>query len=178
MRLRKYCLRSAAHVRPHYRRQSTRPPSRNHSSRNHQRIMTSQQTPDYRNYTHADLLKRVTDLEAQLSALNTTHGRPPSSASSSVAPPKKKPRKEPKPFDPSRYSTRHIALKFAYLGGNYNGFEHHSNNKTPLPTIEEELWKALRKVKLIFPDFKGRSEEEVCWAVSYTHLTLPTKRIV
>lgn len=44
-----------------------------------------------------------------------------------------------------------IALKLAYLGKCYNGFEHHANNKTPLPTIEEELWKALNKARLISP---------------------------
>ena len=54
-------------------------------------------------------------------------------------------------FDPSKYSTRLIALKFAYLGQRYNGLEFHTNNKTPLPTVEEELWKALNKAKLIFP---------------------------
>ena len=54
-------------------------------------------------------------------------------------------------FDPSKYSTRLIALKFAYLGQRYNGLEFHSNNKTPLPTIEEELWKALNKARLVFP---------------------------
>lgn len=54
-------------------------------------------------------------------------------------------------FDPSRYNTRLIALKLAYLGKNYNGFEHHLNNTTPLPTIEEELWKAFNKARLIFP---------------------------
>jgi tRNA pseudouridine(38-40) synthase len=52
-------------------------------------------------------------------------------------------------FDPSRYSTRFIALKFAYLGQRYNGFEHHVNNITPLPTIEEVLWRALTKAKLL-----------------------------
>jgi tRNA pseudouridine38/39 synthase len=54
-------------------------------------------------------------------------------------------------FDPSKYNTRLIALKFAYLGQAYNGFEHHANNPTPLPTIEEELWKALVQTKLISP---------------------------
>lgn len=54
-------------------------------------------------------------------------------------------------FDPSKYSTRFIALKFAYLGQRYNGLEFHSNNKTPLPTVEEELWKALNKARLVFP---------------------------
>lgn len=54
-------------------------------------------------------------------------------------------------FDPSKYTTRLIALKFAYLGQNYNGLEYHANNKTKLPTIEEELWKALNKAKLVIP---------------------------
>lgn len=54
-------------------------------------------------------------------------------------------------FDPAKYSTRLIALKFAYLGQRYNGLEYHANNPTPLPTIEEELWKALNKARLIFP---------------------------
>ncbi|KAK7556072.1 pseudouridylate synthase-like protein 3 [Phyllosticta citricarpa] len=76
----------------------------------------------------------------------------------------KKPKPPPKPFDPSRYSTRLIALKFAYLGGNYYGFEHHANSAKPLPTIEEELWKALKKTRLIFPTPKeGQSEGEVNW---------------
>jgi len=57
----------------------------------------------------------------------------------------------PKAFDASKYSTRLIALKFAYLGQKYNGFEHHKNNSTPLPTVEEELWKALVKTRLIQP---------------------------
>ncbi|KAK3673343.1 pseudouridine synthase deg1 [Recurvomyces mirabilis] len=112
----------------------------------------------YQEYSHADLLRRVTDLEAQLRSLNSNGLR---QASSSPKP--KKLKKAPKPFDPSRYHTRLIALKFAYLGGNYNGFEHHANNTTPLPTVEEELWRALRKTKLIFPEFAGKSEDEVCW---------------
>lgn len=62
----------------------------------------------------------------------------------------KKPRNE-RAFDPSKYSTRLIALKLAYLGKRYNGFEYHSGQTTPLPTIEEELWKALNKARLIFP---------------------------
>lgn len=56
-----------------------------------------------------------------------------------------------KPIDPSKYSTRLIALKFAYLGQAYNGFEHAKHSSTPLPTIEEVLWKALSKARLIFP---------------------------
>ncbi|EME83059.1 uncharacterized protein MYCFIDRAFT_136942 [Pseudocercospora fijiensis CIRAD86] len=103
---------------------------------------------DYTSWTNADLIARVTHLENQLRTQTLSHHHTP--------PQKKKnpPKKPSKPFDPSRYNTRLIALKFAYLGGNYNGFEHHNNNTTPLPTIEEELWKALNKTKLIFPEYK------------------------
>lgn len=119
--------------------------------------MTAQ--PDYTNWSTSDLITHIHKLEAQFqqNTSSNTDSQPPR------PPPFKKPRKAPKPFDASRYNTRLIALRFAYLGGAYNGFEHHTGNKTPLPTIEEELWKALRKTKLIFPAFKEGREEEVCW---------------
>jgi len=125
---------------------------------------SEQPPPDYTRYSHADLLGRVADLETQLSTLNAQHAKFIAETTPPVPAYKKTPKKPPKPFDPSKYSTRHIALKFAYLGAKYNGFEHHSNNTTPLPTIEEELWRALVKTRLIFPAFKdGQSREEVCW---------------
>src|SRR5690606_27835975 len=34
-------------------------------------------------------------------------------------------------------------------GANYNGFEYHVNNPTPLPTVEEVLFKALLKARLV-----------------------------
>ncbi|EOD43121.1 putative pseudouridylate synthase 3 protein [Neofusicoccum parvum UCRNP2] len=108
-------------------------------------------------------LARVTELEHKLAAQNATYTSP-TTAPSAPAPPAKKPRPAPKPFDPSKYTTRLIALKFAYLGSNYNGFEHHANNTTPLPTIEEELWRALKKTRLILPTPKpGLSEDDINW---------------
>lgn len=67
--------------------------------------------------------------------------------------PRRKTKKSPanRDFDSSKYSTRLIALKFAYLGQRYNGLEYHPNSEKPLPTIEEEVWKALNKACLIFP---------------------------
>ncbi|CZT21076.1 related to pseudouridine synthase 3 [Ramularia collo-cygni] len=116
---------------------------------------------DYTSWSNADLVKRVSELEAQLRAQNTLHSTPLRASSLEA---KKKPKKAPKPFDPNRYTFRKIALKFAYLGGNYNGYEHHTNNITPLPTIEETLWRALRKTRLIFPTYKpGQNEEDVNW---------------
>ena len=67
-------------------------------------------------------------------------------------------------FEPSNHSTRLIALKIAYLGQGYNGLEYHPNNKTPLPTVEEAIWKALTKARLLFPKPNPSLQEgEVNW---------------
>lgn len=67
-------------------------------------------------------------------------------------------------FDRCKYSTRLIALKLAYLGQNYNGLEHHANNRTTLPTVEEVLWRALNKACLIFPPpDPSKQQDEVNW---------------
>lgn len=108
---------------------------------------------DYTTWSTDSLISRIHALESRLRS--TTASPSPSTS--------KKPKKAPKPFQPSKYTTRLIALKFAYLGGAYNGFEHHSNNATPLPTVEEVLWRALRKVRLVFPEFGGKDEGEVNW---------------
>ncbi|KAI9846668.1 MAG: hypothetical protein M1837_003723 [Sclerophora amabilis] len=107
--------------------------------------MDSQQPVDYSNWSHDSLIRRVEELEYRLK-----HSTSKFKSYTSPAPRPKHTRTERK-FDPSKYSTRHIALKLAYLGQRYNGFEHHANNETPLPTIEEELYKALSKARLIYP---------------------------
>ena len=125
--------------------------------------------PDYSLWSAEKLAERVTLLERQLRELNAKYFflsmlqvytavnnivrySTPTTRSGSSSPKlqAKKPSTK-RHFDPAKYSTRFIALKFAYLGQQYNGFEHHANNTTPLPTIEEVLWKALMKAKLIFP---------------------------
>jgi tRNA pseudouridine38/39 synthase len=127
---------------------------------------------DYSAWSQESLIERVTQLEQELSAKNRRSLLPIFSLKqplmkSSLSPPAKKKYKRPrveKPFDPSKYNTRLIALKLAYLGKKYNGYEHHVNNATPLPTIEEELWKALNKARLIFPTaIEGFKEGEVNW---------------
>ncbi|GAB7349402.1 hypothetical protein MBLNU459_g8519t3 [Dothideomycetes sp. NU459] len=121
--------------------------------------------PDYSSWSNEQLIKRVTELEVQLKRQNASFQLPPPSATPASASPYKKPKtKKDRTFDPSKYSTRLIALKFAYLGQRYNGFEHHANNITPLPTIEEELWKALTKTKLIFPTRHAELKDgEIDW---------------
>ncbi|KAH7383859.1 pseudouridylate synthase 3 [Pyrenochaeta sp. MPI-SDFR-AT-0127] len=121
---------------------------------------------EYVEWSQQQLIARIHELEQQIgdSGTPTTTGLLESNAAKltgSSVPPlnsghkslafRKAPKSPPKAFDASKYSTRLIALKFAYLGQKYNGFEHHKNNSTPLPTIEEELWKALVKTRLINP---------------------------
>ncbi|RMZ80787.1 hypothetical protein DV737_g2848, partial [Chaetothyriales sp. CBS 132003] len=115
------------------------------------------------------LLARIVDLEAQLhttqtrlSSLLLATQQPP--AGSSLAQPSKR-KRTPKPFDPSSFATRFIALKLAYLGSHYNGFEHANNNITPKPTVEEVLYKALRKTRLISPPLSEGSDAgvDVVW---------------
>lgn len=113
----------------------------------------------YEKWSQQQLIARIQELEQQVKG---REGAPTQPAIGSTATPaleddskpspfRKPPKPPPKAFDASKYSTRLIALKFAYLGQKYNGFEHHNNNKTPLPTIEEELWKALIKTRVISP---------------------------
>ncbi|KAH6621076.1 pseudouridine synthase [Chaetomium sp. MPI-SDFR-AT-0129] len=82
---------------------------------------------------------------------------------------------KPSKLDPSKYTTRPIALKIAYLGRRYGGFEYQppssvatttsSNtttnnttaNATATPaTIEEALWRALVRSCLIWPEDPAR----------------------
>lgn len=126
-----------------------------------------EEQPDLSAWSADQLIARVTFLEQQLKEqaakcvdpndpLQTTDcvGRYHSTTLASQVPSparKSKNSRVNREFDPSKYSTRFIALKFAYLGQRYNGLEFHPNNKTPLPTVEEELWKALNKARLVFP---------------------------
>ncbi|KAJ4372983.1 pseudouridine synthase deg1 [Neocucurbitaria cava] len=121
----------------------------------------------YEAWSQQQLIARIQELEQQVGGIKknattdiadepnpatfTNFPTPPPNDDSQSIPYRKPPKAPPKAFDASKYSRRLIALKFAYLGQKYNGFEHHKNNSTPLPTIEEELWKALVKTRLINP---------------------------
>ena len=109
-------------------------------------IVGVQETTDYTSWTNADLIARVSDLERQLRQQSSQ-----SLARSTSAKNKQIRSHGAKVLDSRKYSTRHIALKIAYLGQRYNGYEHANGNSTPLPTVEEMLWKALRKACLIDP---------------------------
>ncbi|KAL8994633.1 MAG: hypothetical protein Q9169_005455 [Polycauliona sp. 2 TL-2023] len=114
---------------------------------------------DYTQWSSEKLLQRVTALEEELRHQNTRYALLAQKRRTPSPVPLPKRSRSTRQFDRSKYSTRLIALKFAYLGQRYNGLEYHANNNTRYPTIEEALWKALDKAKLIFPtpnpDLKG-----------------------
>ncbi|KAL8765848.1 MAG: hypothetical protein Q9209_007207 [Squamulea sp. 1 TL-2023] len=116
----------------------------------HESVTPVEGEQDYTQWSSAKLLERVTALEKEL---RDQTARYESLARKRTPSPIQQPKKSRsiRQFDPSKYSTRLIALKFAYLGQRYNGLEYHANNNTRFPTIEEEMWKALDRAKLIFP---------------------------
>ncbi|KAK3315024.1 pseudouridine synthase [Apodospora peruviana] len=137
---------------------------------------TQQQPQYYNSWTKDSLIERVRQLEEQLRQQNsspqTSNAPAPAPASiiaeaAAAQPPpsngqgqpqtskpgegKRAKKKKSGGIDMSKYATRMIALKLAYLGKNYNGFEY-QKSPAPLPTIEDKLWKALTKSCLISPE--------------------------
>lgn len=127
----------------------------------------------YNNWTKTGLIQRVKELEQQLhvatslvpsstqeeTSVQQEKHKQPRKEGDEVALPIKKP-KGKKKMDPSKYSTRYIALKLAYLGKNYGGFEFQAMGNQP--SIEEELWNALTKACLIFPEDEKVVDFDCC----------------
>lgn len=127
---------------------------------------------DYNKWTKDSLIDRLRQLENELktrtssspppsslpppsqrrrsSKQNTQDEAPQSAPTQGDEAEAKKPKEKKKAPDPSTYSYRYIALKLAYLGRNYGGFEYASSGT--LPSIEEELFKALARARLILPE--------------------------
>jgi tRNA pseudouridine38/39 synthase len=130
------------------------------------KTMDSHSTPqDYSTWSPDALISRITELETQLKSQTASYRAslsPPVQTTTEPALPFKKPKaKSPKTYDPSKYSTRLVAFKFAYLGAGYQGLEHHVGNVTELPTVEDEVWKALVKTRLIFPPSLQKRKAEL-----------------
>lgn len=131
------------------------------------RLVSYRTTPmaDYNKWTKDDLVGRIKQLENEIKSQNGLLPTSPAKHQDTEAVPltgepvKKKARKKGKGIDPTKYSKRFVALKLAYLGKNYNGFEYQPTGA--MSTIEEELWKALVKSCLIFPD--PERPNEVDW---------------
>ncbi|ORY77784.1 pseudouridine synthase [Protomyces lactucae-debilis] len=120
---------------------------------------------EYSSASRADLLQRIIDLEGQLARHNQSATAPapaPAPAPESTDSLVKGSRStkirltrreilEQKPLrqlDFSRYVHKYVAFKYAYLGWHYNGLVT-QNMPTEFPTVEEEIFKALLKTKMI-----------------------------
>ncbi|ODV64194.1 pseudouridine synthase DEG1 [Ascoidea rubescens DSM 1968] len=97
---------------------------------------------EYQRWSKHQLIKRVLELEGRLpkEQLDPTNNKE-AFGHSDVTKPQKL-------FDFSKYNTRFIALKFSYLGWNYNGLAIQTM-KTPLPTVESVIIESLYKTRLI-----------------------------
>ncbi|NXN99915.1 PUS3 synthase, partial [Rhinopomastus cyanomelas] len=93
------------------------------------------------------LLRRVQELEEEVRQLQKLHKDKEDLERKEVllAPGKGKKRQQ-RPFDFSACRHRHVALKVAYLGWGYQGFASQKNTSN---TIEEKLFDALKKTRLV-----------------------------
>lgn len=89
----------------------------------------------YEKWTKEALIARVLELE------NKTKPHVPKS------PAKELPTKRAKQMDFSKYTTRPVAIRFAYLGWNYHGLAVQKDPKTP--TVEQKILNALYKTRCI-----------------------------
>ena len=114
---------------------------------------------DYTNWSKKQLLKRVLELEGRPNpVLESPVKRGEKQTLDKVLPKKLKKQKQ---FDFSKYSTRKIALRFAYLGWDYQGLAL-QGEETNLPTVEAKIMEALYKVKLIGSPDQNECEFSRC----------------
>lgn len=109
--------------------------------------------PRYQGWSNEKLIERINSLESQLySESKCVENRGQNSIVKGYrsVPKSKKIAKQAttRPFDFSKYETRYVAFKFAYLGWHYNGLVT-QDMATEFPTVEEEIFKALLKTRLI-----------------------------
>lgn len=86
---------------------------------------------DYTNWTKEDLIKRIRELEEVGGSKDVTRDENATPA-----------KKQKKSIDFSKFSTRHVAIRFAYVGWNYSGLAVQINDPK-LATVEGEILKAM-----------------------------------
>lgn len=99
---------------------------------------------DYSGWTQADLIKRIQELEKSQSSLQPEQVDCGTTSIEEIQIGKKK----KKSIDFSKFSTRSVAIRFAYVGWNYSGLAVQVNDPD-LPTVEGEILKAMHQARLI-----------------------------
>ncbi|OLL24432.1 tRNA pseudouridine(38/39) synthase [Neolecta irregularis DAH-3] len=132
------------------------------------RDMVASEPLEFKNLSRLRLIERIRELEARIASIkpeylsssqartllslsnhtSISEGLPVSDAQTSRVLHHIKTPKIMRHFDFSAYNHTRIALKFAYLGSNYNGLVTQKDT-TPLPTVEEKIIAALLHTRLI-----------------------------
>ena len=95
-------------------------------------------------------------LRAAADDLDGSAGVPALSSDADDAPPPAKRAQRQKPFDFTKYPSRHVALHVMYAGWNYHGFASQGADASGVDTVETQLFAAL-KCRLIAPDATWQS---------------------
>ncbi|KAG8215228.1 pseudouridine synthase [Butyriboletus roseoflavus] len=95
-------------------------------------------SPNYETWSKEELIARLTELEQRVKAGPHYHKRP---LKREVSP-------GGRPFHFKDHPVRKIAVKFCYSGWEYNGLAYQID-PTPLPTVEEVLFRAFAKARLV-----------------------------
>ncbi|KAK7033601.1 pseudouridine synthase deg1 [Paramarasmius palmivorus] len=105
----------------------------------------------YEDWSKEDLINHIRLLESKSSASSQPKASPEKKRSLSKSSARhRNPSPSHRAFHFSSHPRRKIALKFCYSGWKYNGLAYQLS-PTPLPTVEEVLFDALAKARLIDP---------------------------
>lgn len=115
---------------------------------------------EYERCSKAQLIEQIKCLEQQLAGALGVKGKTVSAASKKDVEEPTSTKKKRK-FDFSKVETRFVAFRFAYMGWNYNGLNF-QYEPTPLPTVEEEILKAMVQAKLVVDTDPGNCNFSRC----------------
>ncbi|RUP51825.1 pseudouridine synthase [Jimgerdemannia flammicorona] len=143
------CMSRVAGIRKSSLQHNTRMLARssliNSIRRNRSRIMSV--PSEYETWSREALIAKLVAFESTNTTIPQLEPRP-STVTPECLEPKRKSAKEPRAFDMSKYSQRHVAFKVAYFGWSYSGFAAQGNERE-VPTVEGRIFEALMAAKLI-----------------------------
>ncbi|XP_043942553.1 tRNA pseudouridine(38/39) synthase [Protopterus annectens] len=93
-----------------------------------------------------ELVQRVKELEHEVERLRAQLLKQGEIGQQEQTDSTPKAKKQQRPFDFSAFNQRHVALRIAYLGWNYQGFASQENTNN---TVEEKLFEAMTKTRLV-----------------------------
>ncbi|GEQ69712.1 hypothetical protein JCM33374_g3386 [Metschnikowia sp. JCM 33374] len=110
------------------------------------------QACEYEKWSKKQLIRKIQELETGSTSnspeISTSTGVAKKSEGAAMENASTKPLAKKRKFDFTKFSTRFVAFRFAYMGWHYNGLNY-QYDPTPLPTVEEVILQAMSKAKLV-----------------------------